>query len=45
MWTKNPEDAPNTPEYISLYIKNGYIVSINNKKYNSIKCLKTLNYL
>lgn len=43
MWTKNPEDAPNTPEYISLYIKNGYIVSINNKKYNSIKCLKTLN--
>ncbi|CAL4318067.1 Argininosuccinate synthase [Buchnera aphidicola (Chaitophorus sp. 3695)] len=43
VWTNNPEDSPNQPEYISLYIKNGCVVSINNKITNPVQCLEKLN--
>ncbi|MCW5197387.1 argininosuccinate synthase [Buchnera aphidicola] len=43
VWTNDPEDAPNQPEYISLYIKNGCVISINNTIKNPIECLEQLN--
>lgn len=45
VWTKNVEDSPNIPEYVSLYIKNGCILSINNKFKTPFQCLKELNRL
>jgi argininosuccinate synthase len=42
-WTNSPEEAPNKPEYISLYIKNGCVISINGKNKKPVQCLKKLN--
>ncbi|QCI26599.1 argininosuccinate synthase [Buchnera aphidicola (Thelaxes californica)] len=44
-WTTDPILAPNTPEEIHLKIKNGYIISINEKKYSYLKSLKKLNQI
>ncbi|QCI15747.1 argininosuccinate synthase [Buchnera aphidicola] len=42
-WTVDPENAPEKPEYISLTIKEGSIVSVNNQKLNPLKCVEKLN--
>lgn len=42
-WTVKPEDAPDKPEYISLKLKKGCVVSINNQKLNPLKCVENLN--
>lgn len=42
-WTVRPEDAPNTPEYITLGYKNGDPISINGEKMSPATILTTLN--
>ncbi|CAL4317981.1 Argininosuccinate synthase [Buchnera aphidicola (Periphyllus testudinaceus)] len=42
-WTNSIENAPNKPEYVHIKIKNGCIVSINNKNRTPFQCLKKLN--
>lgn len=44
-WTVNPEDAPEKPEYVSLQLKEGCVVSVNNQKLNPLKCVEELNSL
>ncbi|WAI18225.1 MAG: argininosuccinate synthase [Buchnera aphidicola (Acyrthosiphon caraganae)] len=44
-WTVDPEDAPEKPEYILLALKEGCVVSVNNKKLNPLKCVEELNNL
>lgn len=43
VWTKDVEDAPNNPEYVSLGIKHGNVISINGEKKTPYECLKKLN--
>jgi len=44
-WTIDPKNAPNKAETISLTLKNGNIISINNIMLNPLKCLIKLNKL
>jgi len=43
LWSVSPEDAPNTPEYISIDYKNGDPVAINGKELSPATILRTLN--
>lgn len=42
-WTVSPEKAPDTPEYVTIEFEAGVPVSVNNKKYNPITLIQTLN--
>ncbi|AAM67618.1 argininosuccinate synthase [Buchnera aphidicola] len=42
-WTVELEDAPEQPEYISLIVKNGSVVSVNNEFLTPLKCIEKLN--
>ena len=44
-WTKSPEDAPNTPEYINLEFQNGDLIAINGEKLSAANLLEKLNDL
>ena len=43
--TKNPEDAPNKPTFITLGFQNGDPISINDEKLSSSKLLSKLNQI
>ncbi|HUH43379.1 MAG: argininosuccinate synthase [Sulfurimonas sp.] len=43
LWTTKPEDAPNTPEYITIGYKNGDPISLNGEKLTPATMLATLN--
>jgi argininosuccinate synthase len=43
LWTNSPEDAPNTPEYITIGYKNGDPISINGEELSPATLLKKLN--
>ncbi|PIF03703.1 MAG: argininosuccinate synthase [Arcobacter sp.] len=43
LWTNSPENAPNTPEYITIGYKNGDPISINGEELSPAKLLKKLN--
>ncbi|MCW5197014.1 argininosuccinate synthase [Buchnera aphidicola] len=43
VWTKDPVNAPDIPEYITIKFKKGFPVSINNQLLNLVQCLKKLN--
>jgi len=43
LWTNSPEDAPNTPEYITIGYKNGDPISINGEELSPATLLKRLN--
>lgn len=43
LWTTSPENAPNTPEYITIEYKNGDPVAINGEAMSPATLLKTLN--
>ncbi|CAL4318030.1 Argininosuccinate synthase [Buchnera aphidicola (Sipha maydis)] len=45
VWTRDVQDTPNKPDYITLKIKNGFVYSINGEKNNPYHCLKQLNKL
>lgn len=42
-WTVSAEKAPDTPEYVTIEFEAGVPVSVNNKKYNPITLIQTLN--
>ena len=42
-WTVDPEKAPNEPEFVTIGVKKGEIVSVNGKELSPYNCLKTLN--
>lgn len=42
-WTVDPEKAPNEPEYVSVKVEKGEIVSVNDKEMSPFNCLTTLN--
>ncbi|AEO07876.1 argininosuccinate synthase [Buchnera aphidicola] len=44
-WTVDPEDAPNQPEYVSLILKSGCVISVNNINLKPSKCVEMLNKL
>lgn len=44
-WTVKPEDAPNTPEEVSVKIEHGEIVAVNGKELSPYNCLATLNVI
>ncbi|QCI20210.1 argininosuccinate synthase [Buchnera aphidicola (Brachycaudus cardui)] len=44
-WTVEPEDAPEEAEYISLRLKEGSVVAINNQELNPLKCVEKLNQI
>lgn len=43
LWTTKPENAPDTPEYITLEYKNGDPVALNGEKLSPATMLATLN--
>ncbi len=43
LWTTSPENAPNTPEYITIEYKNGDPIAINGEAMSPATLLKTLN--
>jgi len=43
LWTTKPEDAPNTPEYITIGYENGDPISLNGEKLSPATMLATLN--
>ncbi len=43
LWSVSPENAPNTPEYITISYKNGDPYAINDKELSPATILKTLN--
>ena len=47
VWTLtcSPEQAPDEPEYISLAIEQGAVVSVNGEALSPLKCLEQLNKL
>lgn len=45
LWTTKPEDAPNTPEYITIGYKNGDPVSLNGEELSPATMLATLNQI
>lgn len=44
-WTVDPEKAPELPEYITLEIKKGSVISVNDEYLTPLKCLQKLNQL
>ena len=42
-WTKSPEEAPNTPEEVTVGVENGEVVSVNGEKLSPFNCLSKLN--
>lgn len=42
-WTVDPQDAPEDPEYISLTLQSGAVVSVNQEKLNPLQCVELLN--
>lgn len=42
-WTVSAEKAPDAPEYVTIEFEAGVPVSVNNKKYNPITLIQTLN--
>ncbi|MDD5156563.1 argininosuccinate synthase [Sulfurimonas sp.] len=45
LWTTKPEDAPDTPEYITIGYKNGDPVSLNGEELSPATMLATLNQI
>jgi len=43
LWTTSPENAPDTPEYITIEYKNGDPIAINGEAMTPATLLKTLN--
>ncbi|AXH14989.1 argininosuccinate synthase [Malaciobacter mytili] len=43
LWTTSPENAPDTPEYITIGYKNGDPISVNGEEMSPATLLKTLN--
>lgn len=43
LWTTSPENAPDTPEYITIEYKNGDPIAVNGKLMSPATLLKTLN--
>ena len=43
LWTTKPEDAPNTPEYITIGYEGGDPISLNGEKLSPATMLATLN--
>ncbi|MBD8513223.1 argininosuccinate synthase [Photobacterium sp. WH24] len=43
VWTKDPEDAPNTPEEVSVLIEKGEIVAVDGKAMSPYEALVYLN--
>lgn len=43
LWTTSPENAPDTPEYITIEYKNGDPIAINGEEMSPATLLKTLN--
>ncbi|KDM90610.1 argininosuccinate synthase [Photobacterium galatheae] len=43
VWTKDPEDAPNTPEQVSVQIEKGEIVAVDGKAMSPYEALVYLN--
>jgi argininosuccinate synthase len=44
-WTRNPEDAPNDPEYVTLEYARGDVVAVNGEKLSPYQVLARLNEL
>ena len=42
-WTVDPEKAPNEPEFVTIGVKKGEVVSVNGQELSPYNCLKTLN--
>lgn len=42
-WTANPEDAPDTPEYVTVDFFSGVPVAINGVKHKPVELLQTIN--
>ncbi len=42
-WTVDPEKAPNDPEYVTVGVEKGEVVSVNGQKLSAYNCLATLN--
>ncbi|MBP7547796.1 MAG: argininosuccinate synthase [Corallincola sp.] len=42
-WTVSPEDAPNTPEYVTVGVEQGRVVSVNGEALSPLGCLQALN--
>ena len=45
LWTNSPEEAPDTPEYITIGYKNGDPISINGEEMSPATLLESLNQL
>jgi argininosuccinate synthase len=43
LWTTSPENAPDTPEYITIEYKNGDPIAVNGKEMSPATLLETLN--
>lgn len=44
-WTKSPEQAPDTAEYVKLSFENGELTKLNDQPMNGVEAIVTLNAL
>ena len=44
-WTTNPEDAPDTPEYVTLRYARGDVVAVNDEELTPGQVVETLNQI
>ncbi|CAL4318134.1 argininosuccinate synthase [Buchnera aphidicola] len=45
IWTTDPVDAPNIPEFVSIQLDKGCPVAVNDQFLDSVQCLSVLNSL
>ncbi len=43
LWTKNPEDAPNKPQYIEIEFENGIPIALDGEAMDGVKLVQQLN--
>jgi argininosuccinate synthase len=44
-WTNSPENAPTTPEYLSIEFEKGAPIAVNGRRLNPLDLIKKLNYI
>jgi len=44
-WTNSPENAPATPEYLSIEFEKGAPIAVNGRRLNPLDLIKKLNYI
>lgn len=45
VWTADPQQAPDTPEHVTVAVEQGQVVAVNGQRLSPFRCLEKLNSL